>query len=473
MSDFVSHLHEYTVTELSAALKRSIEEEFSYVRVRAEISGLTRAASGHVYFSLKDEKAVLDAVSWRDVAAKFTFKPEDGLEVICEGKLSTYAARSRYQLIVMRIEPSGSGALMALLEERRKKLAAEGLFDAARKKSLPYLPETIGVITSPTGAVIRDILHRLADRFPRHVLVWPVQVQGADAAHQVASAISGFNALPSEGPIPRPDLLIVARGGGSIEDLWSFNEEIVVRAAAASTIPLISAIGHETDTTLIDFASDVRAPTPTAAAEMAVPVRNELLSHVVQLAARVDKACQRLLEGARLHLQGLARALPSPRDLLALSSQRFDELSFRLPQSLSSKLQVLRVELNRAVRGLTPAMVHQTVRSQAHIYNGLAKRLPVAVSGAVKTQERKLRESARLLDSLSYQSVLKRGFALTTTPEGGVIASAHDILPEALFQVHFFDGKVSAQALSSSAERDGDRRTRPLSKTKTIYNKRS
>lgn len=473
MSGFASPLHEYTVTELSTALKRSIETEFSYVRVRAEISGLTRAASGHVYFSLKDEKAVLDAVSWRDVAAKFTFKPEDGLEVICEGKLSTYAARSRYQLVVMRIEPSGSGALMALLEERRKKLAAEGLFDAARKKPLPYLPETIGVITSPTGAVIRDILHRLADRFPRHVLLWPVQVQGTDAANQVASAISGFNGLPREGHIPRPDLLIVARGGGSIEDLWTFNEEIVVRAAAASTIPLISAIGHETDTTLIDFASDVRAPTPTAAAEMAVPVRNELLSHVVELTARVDKARQRMVEGARLHLQGLARALPSPRDLLALASQRCDELSFRLPQSLSNKLQGLRVELNRTVRGLTPALVHQTARSQAHVYSGLAKRLPVGLSIAIKTQERRLQESVRLLDSLSYQSVLKRGFALTTTPDGSVIASAHNILPQALFQVHFFDGEVSAKALSLSAGSAGEQRTHFLSKAKKITNQRS
>jgi exodeoxyribonuclease VII large subunit len=444
-----ANLREYTVSELSLALKRSIEDNFSYVRVRAEISGLTRAASGHVYFSLKDEKAVLDAVCWRDVAAKFPFQPEDGLEVVCEGKLSTYPARSRYQLIVMRIEPAGAGALMALLEARRKKLAAEGLFDAARKKPLPYLPSIIGVVTSPTGAVIRDILHRLADRFPRRVLLWPVQVQGKEAAGQVAAAIAGFNALKEGDAIPRPDLLIVARGGGSLEDLWAFNEEIVVRAAAASEIPLISAVGHETDTTLIDFASDMRAPTPSAAAELAVPVRAELVSRVAGLAARGDQARRRLFERARERLAGLARGIPAPKDILALGRQRLDELGARLPRSLTGRVQNLRVELGKAAHGLTPSIVTAGLRARARDLKTLTKRLPDVIEGVLKHQARRVKETTRLLESLSYQGVLNRGFALATAADGSLIPSARKIAPGQMFNVLFRDGEVSAKALSS------------------------
>ena len=273
----VSNLAEYTVTELAFALKRTVEDAYGLLRVRGELSGFKRATSGHLYFTLKDEKACIDAVAWRGSVPKLAFEPADGLEVICTGRLTTYPGRSKYQLVVERIEPAGMGALMALLEERRKALAAEGLFDADRKQPLPYLPEVVGVVTSPTGAVIRDILHRLADRFPRRVIVWPVLVQGEGAASQIAAAIRGFDALPADGPAPRPDVVIVARGGGSIEDLWAFNEEAVVRAAAECTIPLISAVGHETDTTLIDHVADRRAPTPTAAAEMAVPVRRDLV----------------------------------------------------------------------------------------------------------------------------------------------------------------------------------------------------
>ena len=272
------NMPEYTVSEVAAAVKRTVEDNFGYVRIRGEISGFLAARSGHMYFSLKDEKAVIDSLVWRGSAGKLRFQPEDGLEVICTGKLTTYAPRSRYQLVVEAMEPAGVGALMALLEERRQKLAAEGLFAEERKQALPYLPRVIGVVTSPTGAVIRDILHRLRDRFPCRVLIWPVLVQGKGAAEQVAAAIAGFNAVDEQSPVPRPDLLIVARGGGSIEDLWSFNEEVVARAVAAGTIPLISAVGHETDTTLIDFVSDRRAPTPTAAAEIAVPVRAELVA---------------------------------------------------------------------------------------------------------------------------------------------------------------------------------------------------
>ncbi len=278
--------HEFTVSELSAALKRTVEDSYGHVRVRGEISGFRGPhASGHCYFALKDDSAKIEAVIWKGVNGRMRFKPQEGLEVIATGKLTTYPGSSKYQIVIEALEPAGVGALMALLEERKKKLAAEGLFDEARKKALPWLPEVIGVITSPTGAVIRDILHRLEDRFPRRVLVWPVRVQGEDSAEQVSAAINGFNALPEGGKIPRPDLLIVARGGGSLEDLWAFNEEIVVRAAAASKIPLISAVGHETDVTLIDFAADRRAPTPTAAAEMAVPVRAELFVEVAESGA--------------------------------------------------------------------------------------------------------------------------------------------------------------------------------------------
>src|SRR5215470_14149276 len=294
------NLPEYTVSELSAAVKRSLEQGFSYVRVRGEVSGFKRHGSGHCYLSLKDTDAVLDGVIWRVTAQRMSLKPEDGLEVVCTGRITTYAGRSKYQLVIESMELAGVGALLKMLEDRRKRLAAEGLFDAARKRPLPYLPGVIGVVTSPTGAVIRDILHRLADRFPRRVLLWPVAVQGEGAAEQVATAIEGFNRLPETGPIPRPDLLIVARGGGSLEDLMAFNEEVVVRAAAASKIPLISAVGHETDTTLIDFASDKRAPTPTAAAEMAVPVRADLMGFVAERAVRLEGILFRLFEKQKL-----------------------------------------------------------------------------------------------------------------------------------------------------------------------------
>src|SRR5471030_457399 len=293
---------EFSVSELSFALKREIETAFPRVRVRGEISQPSFPRSGHCYFRLKDENAVIDGVAWKGTIPRLGIKIEEGLEVIATGKLTTYAGSSRYQIIVDRLELAGEGALLKLLEDRRKKLAAEGLFDLDKKRELPFLPTVIGVVTSPTGAVIRDILHRLADRFPRRVVVWPVKVQGEGSADQVAAAIRGFNALPAKHPVPRPDLIIVARGGGSLEDLWSFNEEIVVRAAAESMIPLISAVGHETDITLIDFASDRRAPTPTAAAEMAVPVRADLRAEMAAKAGRLSGGLARLFTDRRIRL---------------------------------------------------------------------------------------------------------------------------------------------------------------------------
>src|SRR5215203_2311872 len=313
---------EFTVSELSSALKRTVEDAYGHVRVRGEISGFRGPhSSGHCYFALKDESAKIEAVIWKFAHARMRFKPQEGLEVVATGKLTTFPGSSKYQIVIESLEPAGVGALMALMEERKKKLAAEGLFDANRKQELPWLPEVIGVVTSPTGAVIRDILHRLQDRFPRRVLVWPVKVQGDGSAEQVAAAIRGFNALPEGGRIPRPDLLIVARGGGSLEDLWSFNEEIVVRAAAESMIPLISAVGHETDNTLIDLAADKRAPTPTAAAEIAVPVRLGLLD---RLARRRTACWLRSLEVRRTELRAVSRALPSAEMLLAVPRQRLD-----------------------------------------------------------------------------------------------------------------------------------------------------
>src|ERR1700709_1258336 len=316
---------EFTVSELSSALKRTVEDAYGHVRVRGEISGFRGAhSSGHCYFALKDESAKIEAVIWRTTHARMRFKPQEGLEVIATGKLTTYPGSSKYQIVIEALEPAGIGALMALMEERKKKLGAEGLFDEARKQLLPWLPEVIGVVTSPTGAVIRDILHRLADRFPRRVLVWPVNGQGEGSARQGAAGPRGFNALPEGGKIPRPDLLIVARGGGSLEDLWSFNEEIVVRAAAESMIPLISAVGHETDITLIDFAADKRAPTPTAAAEMAVPGRSELLIEVAGRARRKMIGGARGQEARRNELRAAVRALPGLSELLGIPRQRLD-----------------------------------------------------------------------------------------------------------------------------------------------------
>ncbi|MDP1730698.1 MAG: exodeoxyribonuclease VII large subunit, partial [Devosia sp.] len=311
MAELLTNAAEYTVSEIAQAVKRTVEGEFGHVRVRGEISGFRgQHSSGHAYFTLKDENASIDAVVWKGNWARLLFKPEEGLEVIATGRLTTFPKSSKYQIVIEQIEPAGAGALMALLEERRKKLLAEGLFDKARKRALPYLPRVIGIITSPTGAVIRDILHRLGDRFPSHVLLWPVRVQGETCAPEVAAAIEGFNTFRADGPIPRPDLLIVARGGGSIEDLWSFNEEMVVRAVAMSQIPVISAVGHETDTTLVDYAADMRAPTPTAAAEAAVPVRSELIAYVDDLGQRTRNCVRRTLSNDRDRLRAAAAHLP-------------------------------------------------------------------------------------------------------------------------------------------------------------------
>ncbi|MFC3052805.1 exodeoxyribonuclease VII large subunit [Kordiimonas pumila] len=442
-----SNEYEYTVSEISGALKRSVEDQFGYVRVRAELSGVKRAASGHVYFALKDDQAVIDGVCWRGSASQLSFVPEDGLEVVCTGKLTTYPARSKYQMVVDKMEPAGAGALMALLEERKKKLAAEGLFDPARKKPIPYIPGVIGVITSPTGAVIRDILHRLADRFPRRVIVWPVLVQGEGAANQIAKAIEGFNALTAESPIPRPDVLIVARGGGSIEDLWSFNEEVVVRAASNSVIPLISAVGHETDTTLIDYASDLRAPTPTGAAEMAVPVREELVYTVADYGRRLVGQKNIMIRDRSERLKGLARGLPKPRDMLGLLSQRFDELAERLPRGLISIAQAKSIRLNRLLGGLSAGRLSQLLSFRSNQLEVNGKRLQPLYTRRLADLSSRLEGTGRMLDSLSYERVLDRGFALVEDANGTPVSKAQALSAGDMLKLRFADDSRQVQVV--------------------------
>ena len=446
----LANLKEYTVSELSLALKRTVEETYELVRVRGEVSGFKRATSGHLYLALKDAEALLDAVCWRGTAVRLPVQLEDGLEVVATGKLTTYPGRSKYQLVIQHLELAGAGALMALLEERKKKLMAEGLFDVARKRPLPFLPSVIGVITSPTGAVIRDILHRIADRFPRQVLVWPVLVQGEGAAAQIAAAINGFNALTPGGEAPRPDVLIVARGGGSIEDLWAFNEEVVVRAAAASRIPLISAVGHETDTTLIDFAADLRAPTPTAAAEKAVPVRAELQAMVATLAKRLDQARRRVVDDRRERLTGLARGLPSPRDLLVLPVQRVDDLGERLPRALMASVEKRRGRLAGIAAKVTPVLLLERLRQAGARLAELKGRAAREVRAILNERAASVASLARMLESLSYERVLARGFAVVRDGAGQPLTKAAAISPGLELSLQFSDGRVAARAAGGS-----------------------
>lgn len=386
MAEQLTNAAEFTVSEIAQAVKRTVEDEFGHVRVRGEISGFRgQHSSGHAYFTLKDDAASIDAVVWKGNYAKLSFKPEEGLEVIATGRLTTFPRSSKYQIVIDNIEPAGAGALMALLEERRKKLLAEGLFARERKRPLPYLPRVIGVITSPTGAVIRDILHRLDDRFPSHVLVWPVRVQGETCAPEVVNAIEGFNALLPDGPIPRPDLLIVARGGGSIEDLWGFNEEAVVRAVAASGIPVISAVGHETDTTLIDYASDMRAPTPTAAAEAAVPVRAELIAYVEDQGSRQRQAARRSLSSLRDRLRAAGAGLPRASDLVATPRQSLDLASSQLSGALRHFVQSRRLAFSSLASAVQPRLVRQRHLERAERVATLSRR---AETGLIKTIER-------------------------------------------------------------------------------------
>ncbi len=444
----LANLPEFSVSELSAALKRTVEDNFPFVRVRGEISGLKFATSGHIYFDLKDDKSVLNAIIWKQGARAIGLKPEPGLEVVCTGRVTTYPGSSRYQLIVEQMDLAGAGALMAMLEERKKRLAAEGLFDAARKKKLPFLPDVIGVVTSPTGAVLRDIMHRLNARFPRRVLLWPVAVQGEKAAGEIAAAIAGFNAMGEP-----PDLIIVARGGGSLEDLMAFNEEAVVRAAAASAIPLISAVGHETDTTLIDFAADVRAPTPTAAAELAVPVRTELLAQTLDYERRTLNSFSRGVEQRRRHLLQLARVLPRPEQLFAAPRQRFDLAGERLGKSLEQNLREHEARLTKAATLLRPGMLSLRVAQLREKLVNLDARGLRGQQTRLGQKKRQMESVIRLLGSVSYRGVLARGFALVKGGDGHVRRSAGAIKPGEELTLVFGDGEAQAVAGGTSKPR--------------------
>jgi exodeoxyribonuclease VII large subunit len=456
---------EFSVSELSGALKRAIEDRFGYVRVRGEVSGYRGPhSSGHVYFSLKDATARLDAVIWKGAFGRMRVKPEEGLEVIVTGKITTFPGKSAYQIIVESLEPAGVGALMALLEARRRKLAEEGLFDPARKQLLPYMPRVIGVVTSPTGAVIRDILHRLSDRFPVHVLVWPVRVQGETSAAEVAQAIRGFNALTPGGRLPRPDIIIVARGGGSLEDLLSFSDEMVVRAAADSMIPLISAVGHETDVTLIDFASDRRAPTPTAAAEIAVPVRSELLSTLAALGARKLACWQRGIDQRRKELCLLSRALPAADELLANPRQRLDTLARRLPRALHANAQLHRTQFTRAATKLSPRLLKLRLARSSEIIVAFAKRGKLAQRNYLQRRADRVLAAGQLLAAYSYHGVLARGFALVRDDEGHPLRSAAAVDGGARLELEFSDGRVGATADGEGAPRPAAAKPKPAQK---------
>ncbi|MBI4920786.1 MAG: exodeoxyribonuclease VII large subunit [Devosia nanyangense] len=440
-----TNAREFSVSELAQAVKRAVEDEFDYVRVRGEISGFRgQHSSGHAYFTLKDDQAAIDAVVWKTTWPRLTFKPEEGMEVIATGRLTTFPKSSKYQIIIDQIEPAGAGALMALLEARRKKLAAEGLFAAERKKKLPYLPRVIGVVTSPTGAVIRDILHRLDDRFPSHVIVWPVRVQGETSAAEVAAAIQGFNALPEGGRIPRPDLLIVARGGGSIEDLWSFNEEIVVRAVAESRIPVISGVGHETDTTLVDYAADHRAPTPSAAAEAAVPVRSELIAYVEDQGQRSRGSMRARLANNRDRLRAAAGELPRPLDLLNIARQRLDLASSKLSASLRHLGQQKRLSFATAAARLSPSALKAELRHAQTRLGPCIERLQPAYRRILLQRGERLDSVGKLLDSYSYKGVLARGFALVSDADGNLVRSKANLLPGATLAVEVSDGSFGA-----------------------------
>jgi exodeoxyribonuclease VII large subunit len=492
MSDLIEDLEpggnapEFTVSELSGAVKRMIEGEFGHVRIRGEVGRVSRPRSGHIYLDLKDDRAVISGVIWKGVSARLVTQPEEGMEVVATGRLTTFPGQSKYQIVIDDIAPAGAGALMAMLEKRKAALTAEGLFAEERKKPIPYLPEIIGVVTSPSGAVIRDILHRLRDRFPRKVLIWPVAVQGERCAPEVTRAIQGFNALTPGGALPRPDLIIVARGGGSVEDLWGFNEEAVVRAAAASDIPLISAVGHETDTTLIDYAADRRAPTPTAAAEMAVPVRRELMAYTTELGSRLTSALTQGITRRAQRLTDLSRALPRAESLLDTPRQRLDRAGDRLPAALIAKVRGEEVRLNRASGGLRPSVLANRVtvlrervadragrlghalarpveagkRDLARLsprldparidearlrkereFEALCARLSRVGTGQIEGWQKRLDALERMRVTLGYTETLKRGYAVVRG-DGDVVTTRAAAAKSAALEIEFHDGRL-------------------------------
>ena len=455
-----------TVTELAQRLKATVESQFDFVRIRAEISRPTRAASGHLYFTLKDERNTLDGVCWKTVAGTLAVQPEEGLEVVVTGKLTIYGGRSKYQIVVQTMEMAGEGAMLRQLEERRRRLAAEGLFDAERKRPIPRMPAVIGVVTSPTGAVIRDILHRLTDRFGVRVLLWGTLVQGPEAAGQVARAIRGFDSMPADGDLPRPDLVIVARGGGSLEDLWAFNEEEVVQAAAACRIPLISAIGHETDTTLIDFAADQRAPTPTAAAEMAVPVRADLLSRVAEIEARIRGGIAQRLDRATQALRAAERGLLNPAEMVERRAQAVDLAVAGLERGLQQRLSAAALRLTDLGARLRPP--DRRLTEVGGELANLGSRLDHLIGLQLDRQQVALDQAGRLLEANSFERVLERGFALVTTSDGVPVKRAAEAAYGATVQVRFADGDrlASLDPDTDAASGSGASSPRPAARRK-------
>jgi exodeoxyribonuclease VII large subunit len=487
-----SNAPEVTVSELAGAIKRALEDGFGYVRLRGEISGYRGPhSSGHCYFALKDDKAKIEAVIWRGVFGRLAIRPEEGMEVIAQGKVTTFPGSSKYQIVIETMEPAGVGALMAVLEERKRKLAAEGLFAPERKRKLPFWPRVVGIVTSPTGAVIRDMLHGFDERCPVRVVVWPVRVQGEGSAAEVAAAVKGFNAIAPGGPLPVPEVLIVARGGGSLEDLWGFNDEAVVRAVAESRIPVISAVGHETDWTLVDLVADARAPTPTKAAEWAVPKHADLIEQSADMGLRLGRAARRVLETARAHLKAAARGLPRLQDIVALPRQRFDAVERRLghalvantrahglrhariaarlsPRLVASRVERARNRLDQAGARAKEALARTTHQRRNRFERlggrlqpgGLRERIGRArerlaaldargrrcFATHVAERRRHLEGLAGLMRSLSYQSVLQRGFALVRDNEGRMIRAAGQVAGGMALEIEFADGRISAQA---------------------------
>lgn len=465
-----------SVSEISNSLKRVVEDRFGFVRIRGEISGYKRAASGHVYLALKDDKAVLDGVMWKGNAGRLPFQPEDGIEVVVSGKLTTYPGRSKYQVVIEKMELAGEGALMQLFEKLKAKLQGEGLFDQSRKRALPFLPKTIGVVTSPTGSVIRDILHRLADRCPTHVIVWPVLVQGEGAAKQIAGAINGFsnmqNGAEGGGGLVRPDLIIVARGGGSIEDLWSFNEEIVVRAVADCSIPVISAVGHETDTTLCDFAADLRAPTPTAAAEMAVPVRAEWLATLSEAKVRMARSVQRGFSTAQERLEAQRRLMPALTDLLRPHQQRVDELSDGMKHAMRHNIVQARSRLSESGGALRPAMLRQRLDTAKSRLDRCA--LPVQlIERPLNDARQRLDNLWRLAQQVSPDGPLKRGYARVSALDKSVIGSRAAAIKAGAVNLHFHDGTVAAHVGDKPGAQSEPPATKaPATKAKAVSTKK-
>lgn len=456
-----SNALEVSVSEISGKLKRMVEDTFGHVRVRGEITGYRGPhSSGHMYFALKDERARIEAVVWRGVANKLKHKPEEGLEVIASGKLTTYPGSSKYQIVIDNIEPAGAGALMALLEDRKKKLAAEGLFAEDRKQLLPYMPKVIGVITSPTGAVIRDVLHRISDRFPLHVLLWPARVQGETCGPEVSAAVRGFNALEKNGPIPKPDLIIVARGGGSVEDLWGFNDEELIRAVADSEIPVISAVGHETDWTLVDLAADIRAPTPTGAAEMAVPVKSDLEAHVASLNARLNSGLTRTLENARTSLKAAGRGMPTPDTLFSMPRRQLDEATTRLTSGLILATQKKQIHFQGIQSRLNPNLLMPVVQRRSQEVGYLHNRLSKAISTSQERANLRIGQATRLLNSYSYTNTLQRGYAVVRDDAGKLVTLSKKISDGQLHELEFSDGRVNVIAGNNGAK------SKTLAKTK-------